>query len=59
MSIERNGKRITMFCDNCSEEADNDATEEWNDFWARQKREGWRAKKLKEEWIHTCPECLK
>lgn len=55
--IDRQGGKIVWECDSC------DATFEWDDpddfqgGWNSAKRDGWRAKKIGDEWVHGCPRC--
>lgn len=47
---------ITFLCDSCSEVEPTD-TDDFSDAWALAKREGWRSRKIANEWLHGCPKC--
>ena len=55
--IDRQGGKLIFECDSC------DATEEFGDdenfseCWSRLKRDGWRTRKIGDEWVHGCPSC--
>jgi hypothetical protein len=55
--IDRQGNRIVLECDSCEETFEGDEDAEWADVWAVAKREGWRSKKIGDEWIHGCGKC--
>jgi hypothetical protein len=55
--IDRQGNRIVLECDSCEETFEGDEDAEWADVWAEAKREGWRAKKIGDEWVHGCGKC--
>lgn len=54
--IDRQCGKIVIECDACDAVFPG-ASDEWNEVWPAAKREGWRARKVGEEWVHTCPEC--
>jgi hypothetical protein len=55
--IDRQGNRIVLECDSCEETFEGDEDAEWADVWAEAKREGWRSKKIGNEWVHGCGKC--
>jgi hypothetical protein len=57
MTIDRQFNRIVIECESCDELIVGDAAETFEAVWATAKREGWRAKKIGENWIHECARC--
>lgn len=55
--IDRQFNRITIQCDSCDDVFVGDSGEEWDDVWSAAKREGWKSKKIGDEWVHGCPRC--
>ena len=55
--IDRQGDKIVWECDSCPETFESEQGEEFNVAWSRAKREGWRTKKIGDEWVHGCPGC--
>lgn len=55
--IDRQNGKILIECDSCDEVFDGDPGEEFADVWSRAKRDGWRTKKVVDEWLHGCPKC--
>jgi hypothetical protein len=55
--IEREGGRVVICCDSCSEVHEGDPGGDFNEVWDEAKREGWHVFQVKGEWIHTCPVC--
>lgn len=55
--IDRQGGRILIECDSCSEVFDGENGEEFSEVWRHAKEEGWRTKKIGEEWVHGCGKC--
>jgi hypothetical protein len=55
--IDRQGYKILVECDSCSEVFEGDEDQEWNEVWPEAKREGWRTKKIANDWVHGCPKC--
>lgn len=53
--IDRQGGRIVVECDSCPETIESERGEEWAPFWARAKRDGWKSREIKGEWVHGCP----
>jgi len=67
MSSEQTRSGVAFHCDVCGEvrepgggarlgpgEAPRAFTKEWSDAWD----EGWRASKFRDDWRHTCPDCM-
>lgn len=54
--IDRQGGDLVFECDSCNEVLES-GTSDFNSVWNRAKREGWRAKKLGNDWVHACPQC--
>jgi len=54
--IHRNHGDISFECDTCGELFDTNF-HDWVAAWNLAKREGWRSKKVNNEWEHVCPEC--
>lgn len=54
--IDRQGGRILVECDSCDEVLDTD-TADFDAAREAMKREGWRARKIANEWLHGCPKC--
>ncbi len=54
--IDRQGGQIIFCCDECDETYES-GTHEFNEAWTIAKRDGWRAYKLGEDWMHECPGC--
>lgn len=55
--IDRQGRRILIECDSCDEVFQGEEGEEFADVWAGAKSEGWRTRKVADEWVHGCPKC--
>jgi len=60
MSIERSGNTVMIVCDTCGEEYQGEQNEQFSDVWASAKRDGWRVRKIANEWLHGCdkPRCV-
>ena len=54
--IDRQHGVIVFECDSCDETFEI-GSDDFNDTWSAAKREGWRSKKIGEEWVHGCPRC--
>lgn len=54
--IDRQYGKLIFECDSCSEtfEADTDGFAE---AWAEAKRDGWKTRKIANEWLHGCQKC--
>lgn len=57
MSIHRDRGVLTFECDSCDELFEWHDVEEFGAAWNDAKHQGWRAKKIGTEWVHTCPDC--
>jgi hypothetical protein len=55
--IDRQGGRIVLECDSCDEVFEGEEDAEWAEVWSEAKRQGWRSKKIADEWVHGCPRC--
>jgi len=55
--IDRQGGKLIFECDSCNETFEWDDEQDFNGAWDAAKRDGWRAKKIANEWIHECPNC--
>jgi len=55
--IDRQGHCILIECDSCDEVFVGDEDAEFSEVWSAAKREGWRTKKIGEEWVHGCGKC--
>lgn len=55
--IDRQGLKVLIECDSCEEVFEGEDREEFTDVWANAKRDGWRTKKIADEWVHSCPRC--
>lgn len=54
--IDRQHGHIIIECDACDETYEGDS-DDWSEVWPAAKREGWRVRKIADEWVHTCPGC--
>lgn len=59
MTTDNQHGKIIIECDTCDETITSNSGEDWVDFWARAKNEGWRSRKVAGEWLHGCsnPKC--
>ena len=55
--IDRQGQRILIECDTCSEVFEGAERAQWPEVWAAAKADGWRSRKIGEEWVHGCQRC--
>lgn len=55
--IDRQGGKIIFECDSCDETFDGGDGEEFSVVWNAAKREGWKSRKVREEWVHGCARC--
>jgi hypothetical protein len=55
--IDRQGAKILIECDSCDEIFEGDERAEFAAVWTGAKRDGWRSRKIGEDWIHKCPKC--
>jgi hypothetical protein len=54
--IDRQHNQIVIECDACENTFDGDSLD-WEVVWPAAKREGWKARKIADEWMHFCSEC--
>lgn len=54
---EWQGRKILIECDSCAEVFEGDDGDEFNETWGAAKRDGWRTRKIADEWLHGCPKC--
>jgi ribosomal protein L37AE/L43A len=57
MSIDRQSGNLIFCCDSCDAQFKRPIEDEFDPTWAAAKREGWRAQKIGQDWIHACPDC--
>jgi len=50
----QHGKKV-IECDSCDEVFEGEKGEEFAVVWASAKRDGWRTRKIANEWLHGCP----
>lgn len=55
--IDRQGNRILIECDMCDEVFEGQEDEPFAAVWGAAKRDGWKTRKVAEEWLHGCPSC--
>ena len=55
--IDRQYGKIVIECDSCDETHEGSPGEEFAVVWASAKRNGWRTKKIDDQWVHGCPKC--
>ena len=54
--IDREGKLIVVHCDSCPEVLKTE-TADFAEARAIMQREGWKVRKIADEWLHGCPDC--
>lgn len=54
--IDRQKGRLVIECDSCPEVLDTE-TNDFNEAREMMKREGWKVRKIANEWLHGCPKC--
>lgn len=54
MIDRQNGGIIMVECDSCNEVLDTE-TKDFSEALSVMRREGWKARKIAEEWLHGCP----
>lgn len=54
MIDRQNGGIILVECDSCNEVLDT-GTKDFSEATAAMRREGWKARKIADEWLHGCP----
>lgn len=55
MAIDRQHGKIVLECDTCDATFVGDSGE-WNEVWPKARDEGWKAAKVGNDWVHSCPE---
>jgi hypothetical protein len=57
--IDRQDGKIVWECDSCEETFSWPATGDgaFKEGWAAAKAEGWRTRKVGDEWVHGCERC--
>lgn len=55
--IDRQHGKIIIECDTCDETIESEKDQEFAEFWTDAKRDGWKSKKIADEWVHGCPKC--
>jgi len=55
--IDRQHGKILIECDSCSEVFEGGRDEEYAPVWNAAKNDGWRCRKIADEWLHGCPKC--
>ena len=57
--IDRQGGNIVFECDTCDETLTISAAAAttFEEAWALARRDGWRCKKIGNEWVHGCQRC--
>lgn len=56
MIDRQNGGIIYIECDSCDEVLDTE-TKEFEEARSVMRREGWKVRKIADEWLHGCPNC--
>lgn len=54
---DRKDGEFRFECDGCDTEPFDYTSEDFSEAWGAAKRDGWRAEKVGEEWLHLCPDC--
>lgn len=54
--IDRQKGRLLIECDSCPEVLDTE-TNDFNEAREMMKREGWKVRKIANEWLHGCAKC--
>lgn len=55
--LDRQHSRIVIECDSCDATEESEKGEQFEPFWSRLKNEGWKAKRIGNDWVHGCPKC--
>lgn len=56
MAIDRQHNKVLIECDSCTEVFDGES-DDFKEVWDAAKRDGWRTRKIADEWLHGCPKC--
>jgi hypothetical protein len=54
--IDRQHGDVVFECDECGATLETEQAD-FQSAWNMAKREGWRTRKIGEDWVHKCPEC--
>ena len=55
--IDRQGGKVLIECDSCDEVFEGEPGDEFSVVWKAAKDDGWRTKKIGDEWVHGCERC--
>jgi rubredoxin len=55
--IDRQGGRILIECDSCDQVFEGEHGAEFQAVWTAAKDDGWKSRKIGDEWLHGCPKC--
>lgn len=55
--IDRQGGKIIWECDSCPETFEWEDRNGFSEGWTVAKSDGWKTKKIGNEWVHGCPKC--
>lgn len=55
--IDRQNGKVVIECDSCEEVFEGEPGEEFAVVWKAAKDDGWRTKKIGDEWVHGCERC--
>ncbi|MCK9220937.1 MAG: hypothetical protein M0P47_12940 [Bacteroidales bacterium] len=47
-----------VYCDFCDFCDSFDVDDNWDELMNEMKEDGWKSKKVEEEWKHMCPDCV-
>lgn len=57
--IDRQHGGIVIECDTCGETHEGERGEEWSSVWPAAQRDGWKSRKIGDEWVHSCSGCAR
>ena len=57
LMIDYQKNRIFIECDLCDEIFEGEENEELNKVWSLAKRDGWKSRKIGNDYVHGCPTC--
>lgn len=55
--IDRQHGKIIIECDSCGEIFEGRDDAEFAQVWSAAKRDGWRSRKIGNDYVHGCPNC--
>lgn len=55
--IDRQGGRIVIECDTCDTVFEGEKGDEFAVVWKAAKDDGWKSRKIGDEWLHGCGKC--